>query len=299
MNIRKIIKITAITLVVLVVAAIGTVYLWSTIILNNTYSIPLSAVEIPKDSASVVEGERLLHIAHCGGCHGEHLTGQIFKDVDPSIATMVAPNLTHVIPTYSNEEIKRLLRYGVKKNGHSIYIMPAFMYHELKEESIQKIIAYLRTVKLLPNTPGLPLKSTFTFKGRVALIQDAFSTEADFSPIAGMIKPNSEGIYVRHDTTRVSFGKYLAMSTCSACHGTDLKGFEGFSPNLIIAAAYKREDFFKLIRTGVALGDRKDIGLMSEVAKNYLSYLNDKEINSIYDFLQTKPTTQIKSTAKK
>lgn len=293
---RKIIKITAITLVVLVVAAIGTVYVWSTIILNKTYSIPLTAVQIPKDSASVVEGERLLHIAHCGDCHGTHLTGQIFKDVHPKIATLVVPNLTQVIPTYTNEEIERLLRYGVKKNGHSIYIMPAFMYHELKEESIHKIIAYLRTVKPQPNTPGLPGKTSFTFKGRITVIQDAFSPGGEFSPIAGMIKPNTEGKYVHYDTSRVSFGKYLAMSTCTACHGPDLKGFEGFSPNLVIAAAYKREDFFKLIRTGVALGDRKDIGLMSHVAKNYLSYLNDKEINSIYDFLQTKPTTQMAST---
>ncbi len=296
MAMRKIIKITAITVVVLVVAMIGTVYVWSTIILNKTYSTPLTAVQIPKDSASVVEGERLLHIAHCGDCHGAHLTGQVFKDVDPKIATLVAPNLTHVIPTYSNEEIERLLRYGVKKNGHSIYIMPAFMYHELKEESIHKIIAYLRTLKPLPNSPGLPVKTSFTFKGRISVIQNAFSPGGEFSPIANMIKPNTEGKYVHYDTSRVSFGKYLVMSTCTACHGPDLKGFEGFSPNLVIAAAYKREDFFKLIRTGVALGDRKDIGLMSHVAKNYLSYLNDKEINSIYDFLQTKPTTQIAST---
>jgi len=294
---RKIIKTTVIALVAFIVLALGTVYIWSTIILNKTYSIPLVAIDIPNDSASVVEGERLLHIAHCGGCHGEHLTGNIFTDVDPKIATLVAPNLTHVIPTYSNEEIERLLRYGIKKNGHSIYIMPAFMYHELKKESIHKIIAYLRSVKPLPNTPGLPGKSSFSFKGRLSLIQDAFSTGGDFSPIAGMIKPNTEGKYVHYDTTRVSFGKYLAMSTCTACHGPDLKGFDGFSPNLIIAAAYKREDFFKLIRTGVALGDRKNIGLMSQVTKNYLSYLNDKEINSIYDYLQTKPTTQIEITA--
>ena len=287
---RKIIKTTVITFFSIIVFALGIIYVWSTILLNKTYNIPLAEVDISKDSASVVEGERLLHIAHCGDCHGKHLTGQIFKDIDPNIATLVAPNLTQVIPTYSNEEIERLLRYGVKKNGHSIYIMPAFMYHELKEESIHKIIAYLRSVKPLPNTSGLPGKSSFSFKGRLSLIQDAFSTGGDFSPIAGMIKPNTEGKYVHYDTTRVSFGKYLAMSTCTACHGPDLKGFEGFSPNLIIAATYKREDFFKLIKTGVALGDRKDIGLMSQVTKNYLSYLNDDEINCIYDYLQTKPT---------
>ncbi|HET7117587.1 MAG TPA: cytochrome c [Hanamia sp.] len=287
---RKILKTTAVIIVSLIVVTLATIYTWSTILLNKTYSIPITAVHIPNDSASIIEGERLIHIAHCGDCHGEHFTGAIFPDVDPKIATMVAPNLTHVIPTYSNEEIERLLRYGVKKNGHSIYIMPAFMYHELKEESVSKIIAYLRTLKPEPNTPGLPEKSFFNFKGRISLIQDAFSMQGELSPIAGMIQPNTEGKYIHHDTTQVSFGRYLAMSTCTSCHGTDLKGFEGFSPNLIIAASYKREDFFKLIRTGVALGDRKNIGLMSQVTKNYLSYLNDHEIECIYAYLQTKPT---------
>jgi len=68
-----------------------------------------------------------------------------------------------------------------------------------------------------------------------------------------------------------------------------LKGEEHLGPDLIIAASYSKEDFFKLIRTGVALGNRK-LGLMSEVTKNYLSYMNDKEIESIYEYLQTKPT---------
>lgn len=283
MTIKKIIKTTALSVVALIVLALATIYIWSTILLNKTYDIPLTAVRIPHDTASIIEGARLIHIAHCGDCHGEHFTGAVFPDVDPKIASMVAPNLTHVIPTYSNEEIERLLRYGIKKNGNSVYIMPSFMYHELKEESVSKIIAYLRTLKPEPDSPGLPSKSSYALLGRLLLIK------GKVVPIADMIKPNTEGKYVNCDTTRVSFGRYLATSTCTACHGADLKGEEGFSPNLIIAASYKREDFFKLIRTGVPLGDRK-LGLMSKVTKNYLSHLNDREIECIYSYLQTKPT---------
>jgi mono/diheme cytochrome c family protein len=269
--------------VILILIAVATVYIWSTVIVDKTYAVPLTKIDVPKDTASVREGERLVHIAHCGDCHGEHLTGKVFEDVKP-LATLVAPNLTQVIPTYSNEEIERLLRYGVMKNGHSIFIMPAFMYHELKVESISRIIAYLRTLTPMPSRADLPLKSSFTFLGRLLLIR------GKLTPIADMIPPDTEGKYVDCDTTPVSFGRYLAMSTCTSCHGPELKGVEGLGPNLIIAASYKKEDFFKLIRTGVALGDRKNIGLMSVVTKNYLRYLNDKEINSIYAYLKTKPT---------
>lgn len=280
---RKIFKTTVFTLVSLIVLALVIIYTWSTIILNKNYTIPLTEVQVPHDSASIIEGARLARIAHCGDCHNENLSGGIFADIPPKIATLVAPNLTQVIPTYSNAEMVRLLRYGVKKNGHSIYIMPAFMYHELKEETIGKMIAYLRSLPPLPTPEGVPSKSSYAFLGRLLLIQ------GKVGPIADMITPNTEGKYVHCDTTPVSFGRYLAMSSCTSCHGLELKGEEGFTPDLIIASTYKKEEFFKLIRTGIALGDRQ-LGLMSDVTKNYLSHLNDKEINSIYAYLQTKPT---------
>ncbi|MCG2459270.1 c-type cytochrome [Flavobacteriaceae bacterium F89] len=285
---RKILfKKIVLALVVLMVLIIGTVYLWSTLLLYKTYSIVPTAVQLPVDSASLREGARLTRIAHCGGCHGEDFTGRVFEDIDPKIATLVAPNLTQLVPKYTDGELVRVIRYGIKKNGHSVYIMPAFMYHELKEESVAKIIAFLRTLKPEPDSQRLPNNSSFTFKGRLSLIK------GQLAPIADMITPNTRGQYIPRDTTKLSFGKYLTMSTCTSCHGTDLKGEIGFSPNLIIAAAYTREDLFKLLRTGVALGNRK-LPLMSEVTKYYLSHLNDNEINCIYDYLQTKPTIENK-----
>jgi len=277
------IKRTVPALLFLIITAAAVFYLWSNAIMNRTYPVPLANVNIPTDSASVKEGERLLHIEHCSDCHGARLTGQIFPDAEP-LATLVAPNLTQIIPTYSNAEIERLLRDGVKKDDRSIFVMPSYMFRQLKEESIAKIIAYLRTLPPLPTTPGLPQESTFHFSWRLKLI------EGQIQSTASMINPNSPRLYIPKDTTQISFGKYLAMTACTACHGTDLKGEEGFSPNLIIASAYSEKDFFRLIRTGVALGDRKDIGMMSRVAKNNLSYLNDKEISSIYAYLKTRPT---------
>lgn len=283
---KIILKRIAFSIALLILLAFAIVYSWSTIILNKTFSVPLTTVQIPQDPESIVEGDRLVHIEHCGDCHGAQLTGAIFKDVDPKIATLVAPNLTEIIPGYSNEEIARVLRYGIKKNGQSVYEMPVFMYHQLKEEAVANIIAYLRTLPPLPTPSGVPAKSSFTFSGRLKLI------EGKMWPEASRIKPNAPRLFIPHDTTQVSYGKYLVMTTCTACHGENLKGFSGFSPDLIIIATYKREDFFKLIRTGVALGDRKDIGMMSQISKEYLSYLNDNEISSIYAYLKTKPTDE-------
>jgi mono/diheme cytochrome c family protein len=238
-------------------------------------------VAIPNDAASINEGQRLVQIAHCSDCHGEHLTGNIFLKIN-HMGEVVAPNITKVIPAYSNAEFERVIRHGVKKDGHSVYIMPSYMYYQLKEESIAKIIAFLRTLRPEPDTLN-GAKTNFEFLGRIALIQKKIV------PIASLIDHHSPRKYIHYDTTQVSFGKYLAMTTCTSCHGQDLKGIEGLGPNLIIAASYKREDFCKLLHTGIALGGR-NLDLMSHVAKNNLCHLNENEMNCIYAYLKTKPT---------
>jgi mono/diheme cytochrome c family protein len=278
---KTILKRTAFSIIFLIVLALAIVYIWSTIIIDKTYKISLTEVQIPNDSASISEGRRLVAIAHCSDCHGEHFTGNIFAKID-RVAEIVAPNLTKIIPTYSNAELERVIRHGVKKNGHSVYIMPSFMYFQLKEETVEKIIAYLRTLHPEPDTLN-GAATDFKFLGRLALIQRKIIHMAD------LIDHDSPRKYIHYDTTQVAFGKYLAMTTCVSCHGPELKGVPRLGPDLVIAAAYKRDEFCKLLHTGIALGGR-NLDLMSHVAKNNLCHLNDNEMNCIYAYLQTKPT---------
>jgi cytochrome c553 len=278
---KTIVKRTAFSILLLIVLALAIIYIWSYVILDKTYNIPLSEVHIPNDSASINEGHRLVTIAHCSDCHGEHFTGNVFVKIN-HVAEIIAPNLTKIIPTYSNSELERLIRHGVKKNGHSVIIMPSFMYYQLKKESIDKIMAFLRTLQPEPDTLN-GATTNFEFLGRVAIIQ------GKLIPIAAMIDHNSPRKYSNYDSTQVSFGKYLAMTTCTSCHGPELKGVAGLGPDLVIAAAYKRDEFCKLLHTGIALGGR-NLDLMSHVAKNNLCHLNDNEMNCIYAYLQTKPT---------
>ena len=279
---KKIIKRIAYSIISVIILVVAIIYIWSTLILDKTYNVPLAVVQIPNDSASIKEGHRLVEIEHCGDCHSEDLRGNVFFE-QKYVAEIVAPNLTKVIPTYSNAELERLIRHGIKKDGHSVNIMPSFMFYQLKEESVDKMIAYLRT--LHPEADTLNGATTnFEFLGRLAIIQKKLI------PIASMIDHNSPRKYIHYDTTQVSFGKYLAMTTCTSCHGIDLKGLTGGGPDLIIAAAYTRDEFCKLLHTGIALGGRNNLDMMSEVAKNNLSYLNDNEMNCIYAYLKTKPT---------
>jgi cytochrome c553 len=80
------------------------------------------------------------------------------------------------------------------------------------------------------------------------------------------------------------------MTACSNCHGKDLKGdATNKRPNLVIASAYTKEKFEHFIKTGEGGLGRKDLGLMSQLARRHFSYLSDSEINAMYVFLRTLP----------
>jgi cytochrome c553 len=275
-----------ISLLVLTVLAFATVYIWSSSLLNKKYKVPFTKLEIPTDTASGREGERLIRIEHCRDCHGEQLTGRIFDNI-PNTAKLIGSNLTTIIGEYSNEELERVIRHGVKKNGTSVYFMPSEMYYELSDEAVAKMITYLRTLKPLPSPSDMPSSSVYYPLGRLKLIQ------GKFPPRAAMINHTEPRKYINYDTSRVAFGQYLTMTTCSNCHGKDLKGKEPQGkvrrPNLIIAAAYTKQQFYHLIKTGEGGLGRKDLGQMSEIAKNHLGFLNDDEIDAIYSFLKTLP----------
>jgi mono/diheme cytochrome c family protein len=46
----------------------------------------------------------------------------------------------------------------------------------------------------------------------------------------------------------LSVGRYLALTSCTECHGMDLRGHPPESPDLRIAAAFSPEAFTELMR---------------------------------------------------
>jgi len=87
----------------------------------------------------------------------------------------------------------------------------------------------------------------------------------------------------------LELGQYLAMTTCTECHGGDLKGSTDFAPPLALAVAYSLADFTTLMKTGVPIGDR-ELDLMAEVAVGRFSLLTEDELANLHAYLQTLAT---------
>jgi mono/diheme cytochrome c family protein len=86
-----------------------------------------------------------------------------------------------------------------------------------------------------------------------------------------------------------ALGRYITMVTCAECHGPELKGDEGFSPNLVVAGGYTREEFETLLTKGIPSGGRKlKNELMSEVAKERFSHFTPHERDALYAYLKAR-----------
>ncbi len=102
-KVLKVLKWTGISLAAIIGLVLTFIYTRSYFILNKTYDIPLTEIQVPTDSASIAEGFRLTRIETCNGCHGPNLEGAIMHE-DAMIGRLVSANLTKVVQEYTDAD---------------------------------------------------------------------------------------------------------------------------------------------------------------------------------------------------
>jgi mono/diheme cytochrome c family protein len=275
----RIVKVVAglgIALTAVAVIGYGVLYATSERMMARIYDVPLSDYAAPTDVASLAEGERLARIRGCIGCHGMEMEGYLFLD-DPWLARIVAPDLTLMAQEYSDAELERVIRKGVRRDGRTVWVMPSPMFAHLSDDDLNAIIAYMRSVA--PHG-GPATEFRLGPVGRLGVVLGQFPPLAD--EIDSDVHPLAPD---RADP--MALGRYLAMTTCSECHGADLHGApDGSTPPLNIVAAYAPDPFRRLMKDGIGIGDR-ELGLMTNVSLDRFSYFTDDELHALHTYLQS------------
>lgn len=266
------------SLAALMIVALGVVYALSEMTLRHNYPTSVRAVEVPTDGQAILEGRRLATLHNCfNSCHGERFEGRVMFD-QPLIGRIVAPNLTHAAHQYSDAQLTGIIRGGVRPDGRSVVVMPSQQFALLTDADLGRIIAFLRS---LPELPGPAPSISLGPLGRLGFATGQFKTAAQLIA-AAKAPPEAVG-------EQAELGRYLARTTCSECHGAELRGDSNpdfTSPSLQIVAAYSPEAFAQLLRTGVPLGGRT-LPTMGPIARNNLSVLTDAELAALYGYLHT------------
>ena len=179
---------------------------------------PAPPLKASQDPAVIKQGEYVVRsLAHCADCHspkgkeghgaGEtpSLVGGRVFDV-PAFGRFVSVNITPDVKTglgaWTDEEIARVLRNGVSRDGHMRPFMA--MIAPMADEDIVAVISYLRTLR---SEPGTVVDDRPTLVGKL-LIK---GMEPERRPPPPYRAPG--GISVER-------GRYLAMgpANCVGCH---------------------------------------------------------------------------------
>lgn len=265
-------------LVLLVLIAAGTVWLLAERELSRQWPVPLAEFSIPAGDSIVAAGERLARLRGCAGCHGAGLAGQIFDDI-PWVVRLPAPNVPARVATYSDPELARTMRHGITREGRALAVMPSSMFHPLSDADLGAILAWVRSLPVAADT--LPSRK-IRILGRLALVLNQFQMEPELI--------DHDAPRAMPDTTNpATWGRYLARTSCTECHGLDLQGDGIRTPNLAMVAGYSEEQFRHLIRTGEPTGGRT-LGLMAQVARSRFSHFTEAEVGAVHAYLAGRRT---------
>ena len=264
----------AIGFLVAAVATASVAYVVSNERLRRRYDVPLPALAIPAGQAAVERGAHVGAV-RCVGCHGTGLGGQVLRD---RFATgrVVAPNLTAGLggsgAIYGDMALVRAIRDGIDRDGRA-FPHPAAAYYDLSDADVTALVAWLRRVPPLPSQ--MP-PSRLRFWGRMRLAFGADRPDAAWMDHARpRLAPGIEG-------PTAAYGRYLAATSCAACHDWHRTDRGTRAPALATVAAYDTAQFARLVREGVA-SDGRALG-RAVAGHRFPAYTAD-ELAGMYAFL--------------
>lgn len=231
-------------------------------------------------AAQLADAQRQARILGCVSCHGEGLRGRMMFDAGP-FARVWTPNLTELAARADDQQLAQGIRQGIGYDGRALYVMPSPMYSHLSDQEVSALITWIRGLpREGERVPGIQWGPV----GRVILALGRFPSAIERVEEYRVRQPYDTG-------TEHAPGRRIATLVCTECHGADLAGGQPtpdtFAPGLSIVGAYDLEQFRTLLRTGVPPSGR-NLGLMSEIARNDTSHLTDAEIDQLYGYLQSR-----------
>jgi mono/diheme cytochrome c family protein len=296
-------------LVTLLVAVAGalTAVGWEVVLGPNAR--PVSSTPFEVTEARLARGKYLVEgPMHCFLCHSEHdVTTPDYPviqsrkgagwrmpiaELNDISARNITPDVETGIGSWSDDEIARAIREGVRKDGTALFpLMPYLDFAALDDEDVKSIVVYLRTIP--------PVRNVVAKRELPGPLEYLVNT---------MPQPITSPQPSHPSATPVERGKYLVtLAGCGACHTasvegeplpglafgggghfTDLaQGTDVFSLNITpdpSGIAHYDEAFLKqTLRTGRVGGRILNHVMPFEWFRN----MTDEDIGDIWAYLQT------------
>lgn len=260
--------------------------------MEKIYDVPLGNFTITNEPAVLARGEHLAKsIASCAivECHGSDLAGGSTIAMGP-LGTITGPNITKggLGAAYTDAELIRLIRHGIKRDGRSVTFMTTFDFNWLPLSDVEAIVAYVRSRPAVekPNGPiniGL-LGKVLDRQGGVKL-DVAGRIDHQNLPQGGPPAPTA------------AYGKNVALF-CTGCHGETFSGGAipgapaeipiptNITPHATGIQDWTEADFNALLDTGIKKDGEKLNPFMPLQA---LTSMDAIERKALWEYLRSLP----------
>jgi cytochrome c553 len=258
----------------------------------KVYDVPVPNVTRSTDEAVLARGKHLaesLTACNTKDCHGADMGGGATLVMGP-LGTLTGPNLTTMLAAYSDGELVRLIKHGIKKDGRSVRFMPIQDFNWLPESDTTALVSYLRTLKPVdrPNGP-----TQIGWLGKVLDRQGKIDLDiariVDHAKVDNAPAPSADANY----------GRYV-IRLCTGCHGKGLSGGRipgapsefpeplNLTPHETGLKGWTYEDFDKLLTEGMRKNGQKLHPFMPVEAT---SKMDEIEKKAMWAYLQSVPPT--------
>jgi hypothetical protein len=258
--------------------------------MQKVYDVPLADVVTSKDPEVIARGKHLATaLAGCSAaaCHGEDFGGGVVTEMGP-VATIAGPNITGASlgAAYSDGELARLIRHGIKKDGRSVRFMPVQDVSWLPAQDVVAIVSFLRSV---PPVDRGNHPMTIKTLGKILDRRDKFIVD-----VARRID-HARSEAAPPPAPTAEYGAFVAR-LCTGCHGQHLSGgaLPGAPPSIPTPLNltpdesglkdWTFDDFDKLMRTGARKnGKPLDPFMPIDTFRNF----DDVEMHALWAHLRT------------
>ncbi|HEX3771538.1 MAG TPA: cytochrome c [Polyangiaceae bacterium] len=186
--------------------------------LDKVYDVPVPPVTASTDPAVIARGRHVAGaIASCVArlCHGGDLGGGQTVAMGP-LGAFTGPNISMggLGAAYSDGELARLIRHGIKRDGRSVRFMPVMDFRWLSDSDVEAVVSYIRSQPAVDRANG---RTDFTLLGKVLDRRDQVALDIARRVDHGAFSQPPE------PAPSVEYGSYLAR-VCTGCHGDHFSG---------------------------------------------------------------------------
>jgi mono/diheme cytochrome c family protein len=257
---------------------------------SKVYDVPLKPIALGSDAATLERGKHLAEsLGECTTCHGDNFAGGRVENMGP-LGQVVFPNVGPGarLKLYSDAELARLIRHGIKRDGTTVRLMPSNNNTWWPDEDVAALIAWLRARPAVQGDPGVfEVTAMAKVLDRFDSIPIDVARRIDHRAPRNAPKPNADAHY----------GSFVGTS-CRGCHGVTLAGgpIPGAPPDIAVPlnltkhesglGGWTYDDFKALVQTGKRKNGKK---LDPFMPVDSLRAMNEVELEALWLYLQSVP----------